>query len=73
MDEADADGVTVRIVLSFPEAGVVPRLALFRCHGVGVVLALLRDGEVMAAGTKASELRDLRRLRGHLLPGLCVV
>jgi hypothetical protein len=70
MEGVDSDGITVRISMSFPEEGEVPRLMLLRCHGIGVVFGLLRDGEIMAEGVRASELTDLKKMRQQLLPGL---
>jgi hypothetical protein len=69
LEEKDADHVTVLISLSFPAAGA-PRLLLFRCHGIGVVVALLRDGAVVARLVKVADLEDPKRLRQHLQPGL---
>jgi hypothetical protein len=43
---------------------------LFRCHGIGVVLGLVRDGAVAAKGVKVSDLEDPKRLRKQLQPGL---
>ncbi|MHC4513888.1 MAG: serine/threonine-protein kinase, partial [Planctomycetota bacterium] len=68
--EEDADHVTVRISLSFPEEGAAQRLVMFRCHGIGVVLALLRDGAVVARLVKVAELEDFRKMCQHLQPGL---
>jgi len=72
MTADDSDRITVRISLSFPEEGATgnPRLVLLRCLGVGVVLALARDGTVMASGVKVSKLKDPKRLQTQLQPGL---
>ena len=62
----DCGRVVATVKLSFPEEGEAQRLVLLECHGVGLVLAMPRNGAVLAVGVDVHRLGSAAWLQKQL-------